>query len=89
MIVKLDAGDQGLERASPTLIGSLVRAWEELARLALQPVGARRLSAREELERLALLPGHDGTGHGGDGGMLSPQAADSVTPAENPSELSC
>src|SRR5262245_37495054 len=72
--MKSDAGDQGPGRTSLRPFGSLARAWEELARLALQPVGARKLSAREELGRMALLPVRDRAGRGGDGIMLSPQS---------------
>jgi hypothetical protein len=64
------------------------RAWEELARLALQPVGGRRLAARQRLERMALLPGHDAADHGKNMRMLSLQEADSVTPSENSLEMS-
>jgi hypothetical protein len=87
-IMKAAAGDRKPECASPRPLSSLARAWEELARLALQPVGGRRLSAHERLERMALLPGHDATGHDRNIRMLSLQAADSVPPSENPSEMS-
>jgi hypothetical protein len=57
--------DQRCEALAPRLIGTFVRARKELARLTLQPVGGRRLSARDQLDRMALPPDHGSTGHGG------------------------
>ena len=62
-IMNATSGDGRHEGLSPRLIGTIFREWNELARLALQPVGPRRLTAREQLGRMALQPDHDRTGH--------------------------
>jgi hypothetical protein len=77
--MKADAGGRRREGVQPELSGRSGRAWEELARLALQPVGATKLSAQERLERMALLPDRDRTSQGRYGGVGSPEVEQSMT----------
>ena len=71
--------DHRHEELTPRLTGRFFRAVKELARLALQPDEAKRVTTHERLERMALQPDRERSGHGGYVDMVSPQAEASVT----------
>lgn len=77
--MKANRGVQWPESASPRIVSNSDRRWEELARLALLPLGAAVASPHELLERLALLTDNHRTGGGRFAGIPSPPAEGAMT----------